>query len=262
MKKTMLAGVAALAVCGATTTALAADLPPRAPRVFAPAPAIAPSFSWTGFYIGAHAGWGTARKKWSQTSPVEFASGPQNTATFDADGVIGGGQIGYNWQAGMWVFGLEADFTGSDLDGSAGQTRTTNWRSFTDINWFGTATGRIGVVWDRALLYAKGGFAWADETHRIFFSGGAAGGVPTLVSTTDNVHTGWTVGAGVEVALWDNWTGKVEYNYFDLGTDNLHFVIVPPAMGSRLASGDNWDINQRFHMVKFGLNYRWGGLRF
>src|SRR5438445_2707369 len=72
MKKTMLAGVAALAVCGATTTALAADLPPRAPRVFAPAPAIAPSFSWTGFYIGAHAGRGTARKKWSQTSPVEF----------------------------------------------------------------------------------------------------------------------------------------------------------------------------------------------
>jgi opacity protein-like surface antigen len=125
------------------------------------------------------------------------------------------------------------------------------WASFTDINWFGTATGRIGYAWDRVLVYGKGGFAWADETHSQTFKPG--GGVTNVVSTVDNVHTGWTAGAGIEVALWDNWTGKVEYNYFDLGRENLVFnntLAVARAI-------DNWDIEQRFHVVKAGVNYRW-----
>jgi opacity protein-like surface antigen len=147
------------------------------------------------------------------------------------------------------------------MDGNALQSHFAGpagpiWASFTDINWFGTATGRIGYAWDRVLVYGKGGFAWADETHRQTFQ--PAGGVTNIVSTVDNVHTGWTAGAGVEVALWDNWTGKIEYNYFDLSRENLVFsntLAVARAI-------DNWDIEQRFHVVKAGLNYRWNWGRF
>src|SRR5437879_352414 len=111
MKKTLLAGIAILAV-GVTGSALAADLPSRPlPQV----PAFAPAgYNWSGFYLGAHVGWGTARKEWTQTFPTTGAS-VGNRATFDADGIIGGGQVGYNWQTGNFVFGVEVDFSGSGM---------------------------------------------------------------------------------------------------------------------------------------------------
>ena len=138
------------------------------------------------------------------------------------------------------------------MTGRAIQTFTPSWRSNTDIDWLGTVTGRLGYAWDRVLVYAKGGFAWADEDHFQHFT--PAGGVLTEVSRINNTHTGWIVGAGVEVALWDNWTGKVEYNFIDLGSENLTLLNVAPAPGARAT--DIWNIDQQIHMVKFGANYR------
>jgi outer membrane immunogenic protein len=248
MKKTILAAAASLALSGAMSSALAADLPGR-PYV---APSLAPvAYSWAGGYIGVHVGWGSADKTWTQGSPAAFLAGG-NSASFTADGVIGGGQIGYNWQTGSIVFGVEIDVTGSDMSGSATQSFTPSWRSATDINWLGTITGRVGFAWDRALLYAKGGFAWADEDHFQNFT--PAGGVAAEVSRINTNHTGWTVGAGVEMALWENWSGKVEYNYIDLGAANLAFLNIAPAPGAR--STDIWNIDQQIHMVKVGANYR------
>src|SRR5262245_48343814 len=247
MKKIILTALGALAVSGAIGSALAADLPPR-PYV---APIMPPVlYNWTGPYIGVHVGWGSADKDWTQTSPAAFAT---NTASFTADGVIGGGQIGYNWQTGNFVFGVEVDVSGSDMNGSGTQTLTPSWRSNTDINWLGTATGRLGYAWDRVLVYAKGGFAWADEDHFQHFTP-AATGVATEVSRINNTHTGWVVGGGVEVALWENWTGKVEYNFIDLGRENFTFLNVAPAPGARAT--DFWNIEQQIHLVKFGANYR------
>jgi outer membrane immunogenic protein len=246
MKAAMLAGVALFAFGATTVSTLAADLPARMP---APAPVMAPPpYSWSGFYIGGHVGWGTARKDWFQTAAVAFNT---NTASYDADGFLGGGQVGFNWQTGAFVFGVEVDASWTDFSGNSTQTLTPTWRSFTDFNWIGTATGRVGYAWDRVLLYAKGGFAWADEDHSQSFNG-------TNVSTISNTHTGWVAGAGIEVALWDNWTGKAEYNYINLGRENLLFTNAPPAPGVRAT--DNWDIEQQIHVVKFGLNYRinWG----
>jgi outer membrane immunogenic protein len=262
MKTRIIGGVAALAMCGTSLGAFAADLPPRmAAPVYAPAMAPAPVFSWSGFYIGAHLGWGTARKEWSQTSPTTGSSFG-NAAAFDADGVIGGGQIGYNLQTGSWVWGIEADFTGSDLNGSGVQTHFAGpsplWTSVSDIHWFGTVTGRLGFVWDRVLIYGKGGFAWADETHSQTFSSNAFP-ITTQVSSVDKTHTGWVVGGGIETALWGAWTGKVEYNYFDLGTENLGFANGSPIPSTSSRATDAFDIKQRFHVVKFGLNYKWGG---
>jgi outer membrane immunogenic protein len=250
MKTKLLAGTTLLALCGAAGSALSADLPPR---MYEPPPAVMPApavFGWAGPYVGVHIGWGSANKDWTQTLPGAFALAG-NSASFTADGVIGGGQIGYNWQTGAFVFGLEFDVSGSGMSGNANQTFTPTWSSHTDINWLGTVTGRVGYVWDRVLLYAKGGFAWSDEDHFQQFT--PAGGTATEVSRVNNTHTGWIVGAGVEVGLWANWTGKVEYNYIDLGSDNVTFTNIAPAPAARAT--DAWNIDQQIHMVKFGANY-------
>jgi outer membrane immunogenic protein len=252
MKKAMLGGVAALALASAACSAYAADLPPRVPVY---TPPVVPLYSWTGFYMGVHFGWATTRTDWTMNTPIA-----NNAAIFNADGIMGGGQMGYNFQSGNFLWGIEADFSTSDQDGAGLQTITPSWTSATKINWFGSMAGRLGYVWDRALIYFKGGFAWAQETHQQSLT--LAGNTnPIIISGLDTFHTGWVAGVGVEVALWDNFTAKVEYNYFDLGTESLNFVNTSLGTTNRGALFDNFDIDQRFHLIKFGVNYRWGGWR-
>src|SRR5262245_6855022 len=142
--------------------AQAADLPRKA--LPPPAP---PLFTWTGFYIGAHvgAGWGT--KEWHDfadvdRSEIDLFPGPQGS--YNVNGFLGGGQIGFNWQSGWWVFGIEADASGANLRGSGfcffdfdgGDLHTCN----TKVTALGTITGRLGfTVIDRAMIYVKGGGA-------------------------------------------------------------------------------------------------------
>ena len=118
-------------------------------------------------------------------------------------------------------------------------------------------TGRIGVAFDRALIYAKGGIAFADEDHFIGFNGQPFG-APSNPDTNrpGNTRTGWTLGAGLEWALWDNWSAKVEYNFMDFGTDNVAFTY--RAGGSAPGLVERWDIDQQVHVVKLGINYRFG----
>lgn len=246
MKKTLVASFALAACAFGALPASAADI---ATQPVYRAPTITPSYyNWSGFYVGGHIGGAWASKDWSQTFPGTFAG---NASSFNADGFIGGGQIGYNWQTGNWVFGIEADASWSGQSGSGAQAPLAAWTSFTDINWFGTVTGRVGYAWDRVLIYGKGGVAWADEDHSQSFNG-----VP--VSSTGTTHTGWTAGVGLEYALSDNWSAKIEYNYIDFGTKNVGFANVPPAPGVRAI--DAFDIDQTMHVVKFGVNYRfnWG----
>jgi outer membrane immunogenic protein len=245
MKRTLLGAFAAALALG-VAPAMAADL---GVRPVYKAPTLTPSYyNWSGFYVGAHIGGAWADKDWTQTFPTAFAG---NSASFRADGFIGGGQIGYNWQTGNWVFGLEADASWSGQSGAAAQFPTAAWTSFTDINWFGTVTGRVGYAWDRVLIYGKGGFAWANEDHAQTFGVAA-------VSATSTTHWGWTAGLGLEYAFGNNWSAKVEYNYIDLGTKGVGFANVAPAPAVRAI--DNFDIDQTMHVVKFGVNYRfnWG----
>ena len=246
MNKAFVAGLAVAALALGVPPASAADVDTR--PVYK-APPITPSYyNWSGFYVGGHVGGAWADKNWTQTFPGAFTG---NTSSFSADGFIGGGQIGYNWQTGALVFGVEADASKSGQSGSGAQT-VPGWTSATDINWIGTVTGRVGYAWDRMMLYGKGGFAWADEDHSQ-----SLGGV--LVSTTNASHTGWTLGLGLEYAITNNWSAKIEYNYIDLGARNVGFAnAVPPTPGARAVDG--FDIDQTMHVVKFGVNYRfdWG----
>jgi outer membrane immunogenic protein len=183
MKKFLLSGVA-LAVLVATP-ALAADMATRGPVY--KAPAAAPLFNWTGFYIGAHGGYG-----WGD------ASG------FDTTGWFGGGQLGVNYQfAPNWVWGVEADVSGADIsDSIPGQAFKT------DV--FGTARLRLGYTVDRVMVYGTGGLAWAN-------SKASLGGVSDSSS-----NFGWALGAGIEYAFAPNWSAKLEYIHADYGSDTYN----------------------------------------
>jgi outer membrane immunogenic protein len=265
MKKTLLASAALAALTLAAFPAAAADLAAR-PVYKAPA-AVPVAYNWSGFYVGGHVGYGWGDKDWNQTFssfrlPLDAAVGSASV-----DGFLGGAQVGFNWQAGQWVFGVEGDWSWTDASGCSfhGGTPATRVAPFdfrgyfgcSNVNWYATVTGRIGVAFDRALIYAKGGIAFADEDHFIGFNGQPFG-APSNPDTNrpGNTRTGWTLGAGLEWALWDNWSAKVEYNFMDFGTDNVAFTY--RAGGSAPGLVERWDIDQQVHVVKLGINYRFG----
>jgi outer membrane immunogenic protein len=252
MQKSLIAAAASLLIA---TPTFAADLPVKAPRA---APAVAAVYNWTGFYIGGHAGYG-----WGQTDSTiledsfAFPAGTVNTNKFD--GFLAGGQVGANYQTGQWVFGVEADFSWSDINGDSihpainpvpRQSETTS-----EVNWVITLTGRLGITTGPALFYVKGGGAWADfESHSNTIN--TNNGVITQTTSGGETRFGWTVGGGLEYALGANWSAKVEYNYLDFGTERVtrsgfNFANDTPVTAER-------DADTHLHIVKFGINYRFG----
>jgi outer membrane immunogenic protein len=213
MKKFQL-GTVALIALGATVPALAADL---AARPYTKAPAYVPAqiYNWTGFYIGGHVG-------------GAFRGDDNNVLGGSSDGTfMGGVQVGYDYQfSPNWVMGLEANYSFKDTNGI-----------FANRN-LGSVTGRLGYTWGPTLLYAKGGYAWADTR----FTNGFGG---------DGGRDGYTVGAGLEYLFTQNWSGKIEYQYYDFG--NVNVFDNTGAFAGRFRNDE--------HTIKVGLNYRfgWGG---
>ena len=243
----LLLGSAALTAM--TVAAFAADLPARGPAV-APAPVyVAPIFTWTGFYVGLNAGVGfnggsnNGLRAYSldglYQSEVDYVNAGLAGVRRDSDsaGFTGGVQAGYNWQFGAFVVGLEADINYLDRDKGGGAYTIVGAPTYPgyelDVlhrggggNWFGTLRTRIGVAFDRTLIYATGGLAYAD--------GGSGGAVATLYGPVvnpgpsdgvyatwvgrrnDGSNWGWTLGAGIEHAFSYNWSVKLEYLYVDL----------------------------------------------
>jgi len=258
MKKLLL-GAAAIVALVAAGPAGAADL---APVPMYKAPPMVPLYSWTGCYIGANVGGSFG----SADTGVVIGGVPVSTQTLRMDGVVGGGQAGCNYQTGTWVWGLEADIQGTSQDGSDTLSRpafvTTapvgsypaNTLTYGEkLPWLGTLRGRLGITpSDRWLLYATGGLAVGEVDTSSTFAAGAA----SVANNFSNTRLGWTVGAGVEAALWGNWTGKLEYLYVDLGSFGNTFtgigaILTPVTINSHVT--DN--------IVRGGLNYRfdWGG---
>src|SRR5690349_7400044 len=224
--RTVLAAVLAnLATLG---IASAADL-----RPITKAPPIAPlpvAFNWTGFYIGVNVGGSWGHQDVTFDSPAAIITNRDHI-----NGVIGGGQIGYNWQGpgSPWVFGIEADIQGSGQKKSNSfDTPNTlfcgiacfvvpgNSIAYEDkLEWFGTVRGRIVyAIGDRGtwLPYITGGLAYGET--KIDGSGTLAGGTTVAFSLSDT-RVGWTVGAGIEWAFADRWSAKLEYLFMDLGSD-------------------------------------------
>ena len=263
MIKLSLATAAALAAT--LSTAFAADLAYKAPPL--PAPAIP---SWTGFYIGANGGYGS--------SSFDTAFVPDPTGAFvavgdlagptsfntRANGSVFGGQIGYNWQTGNWVLGIEGDF---DVGGMSGTRNSiggspdsptlpaTNSISATrKIDWLASMRARIGVLWGPGLLYFTGGGAWegvkSDLSVNVFGDAAAL--------KFSSTRSGFVIGGGYEWQIAQHWTVRGEYLFYDFGgtsTGNLTLpdcnMSNPGACNVALTSGKN-----NISVGRIGLNYK------
>ena len=183
----------AAALVAPPVVAQAAD--PR-PPVYRAAPAV-PYYDWSGFYVGAHAGFGS---------------------TDGESGVLGGGQVGFNQQVGQWVLGIEGTFSGTSISESARIVVPGVGVATADANldWITTVAFRAGWAFDRWLVYGKFGAAWAsvsaDATATVI-------GGPTVAVSLDDTVSGWVFGVGTEYAFLNNWSAKFEYNMLDFNND-------------------------------------------
>jgi outer membrane immunogenic protein len=251
-----------LSVC--SVSAMAADMPLKAPLVVPP-----PPFSWNGCYVGGNVG-GIFGRDQFDTYPAGTASafnpGPNNHHySSDKTGFIGGVQVGCNWSwTPNWVFGVEADINGTSLKESISanypdilQTApNTTWTAHNEtltkeIPWLATFRGRFGYAFGKTWLYATGGLAVAQVKASLAYVSS-----PVLFSnigSTSVTRSGWTAGAGIEQAFDNHWSVKLEYLYVDLGT--LSFLSPNTIPG---AAGFFWgtDVKAREQIVRVGLNYR------
>ena len=229
-KVAFVAGVAALV---AMTGAASAD------GYLGPARAYEQPFSWTGFYIGGHAGLVTG-----ETTGDIGLGGPLNT-DYSLNGALYGGQVGYNLQSGLAVFGIEASLSGADIQGSTGCVLVLECSR--KIDWLATVIGRVGIASGRSLLYAMGGVAWADVDTDVKIVN-----VPLLNGS--ETHTGWVAGFGFEHAFTNNITTRIEYAHIDLGSQDTGLAI---AGGGPTVVTDKVDV--RMDTIRLGVNFKFGG---
>jgi outer membrane immunogenic protein len=247
MKRLIVASIGVLAI--GLTTANAADIRARGPMYSPPPPAppVPLYYSWTGCYVGGHIGWLWARKDWTVRDPappsVPFFG--QSDGGHQVSGVLGGVQGGCDYQfAGGFVIGVAGDYAWTDADNSHVSLLFPRFVNHTKIDSLASVTGRLGYGWDRFLGYVKGGGAWERDKHD--FSDGV------LIGSVSNTRSGWTVGVGGEYAFTNFVTGFIEYNYYDFGTRDLTFT-------QNLGGTFIYGIDETKHVVKAGLNFRFGG---
>lgn len=254
ISRSISAGIAA-AILASPIAASAADLN----RGYKAPSYVAPVAGWGGFYAGLNAGYGFG----SQDATADTGPGTlaifgylPRTASVSAKGIVAGGQLGYNYQFGSFLLGAEADLDYSAIKGTGastptpvlfGSTQTTFDRK---MDYFGTLRGRAGyVITNSLLLYVTGGLAFGHvkDTASINVAPFPAG---TLNGETSKTKFGWTLGGGVEWAVWSNWTVKGEYLYYDLGSTDVAMTgfgfPIPPVAHFK----DNG------HLVRLGVNYR------
>jgi outer membrane immunogenic protein len=215
-------------------------------------------FSWTGCYIGGNIGYGWGRDTVSipnlgeTTGVPELAGLSLPSVTGNTKGVLGGGQVGCNYQfAPNWVIGIEGDGEAANIKGDVTDSvsftnpfaATVSGTAHAQTDWIASVTGRLGWTSDRVMLYAQGGAAWAGDKY--------SADLPAFDEhiETSVTRPGWTVGGGVEWAFWDNWSAKVEYTRnLTLPGTILRVAEVVPGV----------NIKETIQTVKFGINYRFG----
>jgi outer membrane immunogenic protein len=264
MKKLLVATTTAVVL---TATAMAAEMPVKAP----PAVAAGAAYNWSGCYIGGNVGAiRSADRLKAYPSPVNFAAFPQiieGFATYhdlDQTAVTYGGQVGCNAQSGSFVLGVELDVNGSGLNISETQSfplinlgvvRQAHTEPVTErLSAFATFRGRFGYAQGPWLAYVTGGLAGARATST--WSEVQLGTTLIRVGSESGNRYGWTLGGGVEYAWSANWSTKVEYLYLDLGT----VTYAAPFIGFAGVSDFLVNIRARDHVVRVGLNYKfdWG----
>ncbi len=240
MSRTLSMLLGSFAVIAAGVPATAADMPVKAPIA---REVVAQPWSWAGFYIGGHAGYGWGRSTIHDLDDFCLGAGvcPTPSVRYRFNGALGGAQAGYNWQSGNLVFGAEVDVS------FAGMKDTLTFRPpgpallTTEVDWFGTGRLRLGYAIANSLLYATGGVALVHIENRMQ-SG-------NIVAATSGVKWGWTAGAGWEYAFASNWTVRAEYLFIEV--EKTKAAVPPPAVGRF-----EWD--NPLLIARVALNYRFG----
>jgi len=244
LKSALVAGV--LLGLGAAGAANAADLPLKA----RPMPTVS-LYNWTGCYLGANVGGGWTRLDTARVLDITGAAAPNDYGREKDSGVIGGGQVGCDFQTGNLVFGVGGSFDFGNINGSHALTDFPTFSESNGLKEIYTATGRIGYLWTPQLLgYLKGGAAWIKNRNQVFAPGGA------LVESASFYQPGMTVGIGAEWMFAPNWSVFAEYNYMWFQDDN--------AQAYTLAGGGAGEVinsQQRVQTVLMGVNYKlhWDG---
>ncbi len=219
-------GVAALALLATSFAAKAADIPPP---IYKGVRSVVAYYNWTGFYAGINGGYGFGNSDWEVAGVNVASPGP--------DGFLIGGTLGYNWQTGSIVWGLEGDIAYADIKGS--EVCAAVLTCETKNTWLGTTRLRLGYAFDRFMPYITGGVAF----------GNVEANVQPLALSASSTRVGWTAGAGIEYAFLGNWTTKLEYLYVDLGSFDTGFTAPFAAT----------NVDLQMHVVRAGLNYKFSG---
>jgi len=232
MKRSILFAIGFVAL--AALPASAADMAARIAK--APPPPPAPVWNWTGFYIGVNGGYG-----WARSTHTDIFGA--TTGGFTQRGGLVGGTLGYNWQTGPAVLGIETDLDWARINGSTPGCFAGN--CFTNIQAFGTLRGRLGYAINNWMPFISGGLAYADIRAGQDGFGG---------TSNDQWRAGWTIGGGVEVMFAPSWTAKIEYLYADFGTSS---VANYTPVGGTLVGATERNVN----ILRGGINYKfdWGG---
>ena len=247
-----LIGAAAVALLGLGVSAQAADLHGRSLKDAPAAPvAYGPGHSWAGLYVGGSAGYG-----WGDATNTVTVSGSEDGENFgpivlgkskdDLDGGIYGAHIGYNWQRGHLVAGVEAGINGTSMEsttdfGSGGEESGKN-----ELNWYATTVARLGYAEGSWLVYGFGGVAWGNVDTT----------VDSISVTRSSDHVGWTAGLGVEYAVSERLSLRAEYSHVDLGEDTVGLFSASGEGGS-VKFEDKVDLS--FDAVKIGASYKLTG---
>jgi outer membrane immunogenic protein len=219
-------GLAAFALLATSFSAQAADIPRPIYKGVRPVVAY---YNWTGFYVGINAGYGFGESDWSAVP----------TASNKPKGFLVGGTLGYNYQIGSIVWGIEGDFNYADVKDSVDCAPGVTCETKND--WLATFRGRVGYAFDRWLPYVTAGGAYGNVEATVSVP------IAGLAASSSSDQFGWTVGAGLEYAFLGNWTAKVEYLYVDLGD----FDTGPAPFVNNVSFKQN--------IVRAGLNYKFSG---
>jgi len=168
-------------------------------------------------------------------------------ASFNRDGVFGGLHLGYNLQFGAWVLGLQAEY---NFAGITGSTTAFPLQLSSALRQFGSVDGRLGLAFNRWLVYAIGGFAYADQRHSI-----VNGAIPLTRDYGANEY-GWDVGGGVEYALTNNWTARLEYRYYNWGKKGYTDPLFGSLVGAIVGVQPVHNTTETMHTIRAGLTYK------
>jgi outer membrane immunogenic protein len=231
-------------------SAHAADMAVPGPAYY---PAYLPPalYNWTGVYFGGHVGGGILTDSVSQNGTALFNL--NGSGNLRPSGVLGGAQFGANYEFAPWVIGAEVSWTDSGISGSTlipcsgcmvGPPTTTIFqeRATSHALWFATATGRFGYAANDWLFYGKAGGAWMHVSYTQDYL--SAGGFNSGTQTISTDRSGFTAGVGLEYGMTENLSGKIEFDFYDFGTQNYNFVQTPVSIQSNM------------YALTVGLNYR------